>query len=82
MGQEAEREKRAVVFRGYQVNAELMSLAPKKAIVLHCLPAYRDMEITDAIFEANAEHILNQSENRLHFQRTLLKALLAEGGLK
>jgi ornithine carbamoyltransferase len=48
---------------------------------MHCLPAYRDLEITDAVFEAHAETIMNEAENRLHFQRTLLDTLIAGGGI-
>jgi ornithine carbamoyltransferase len=82
MGQEEEKAKRVEAFKGYQINAQLLSLAPKHAVVLHCLPAYRDYEITDETVEAHAEQIFNQAENRLHFQRTLLAVLLGEGGIK
>ncbi|MCD4823846.1 MAG: ornithine carbamoyltransferase [Phycisphaerae bacterium] len=82
MGQEEEKAQRVDAFKGFQINAELLAKAPDNAIVLHCLPAYRDYEITDEIFEANATHILNEAENRLHFQRTLLNALLADGGIE
>jgi len=81
MGQEADRARRLKDFAGYQVNAALLAAAPAHAIVLHCLPAYRGCEITADCFEAHAEPILRQAENRLHFQRTLLNILLAEGGL-
>ena len=82
MGQEEEKAKRIRDFEGFQVNAELLSAAPKHAIVLHCLPAYRGYEITDEAFELHAASILAESENRLHFQRTLLHVLLAEGGVR
>jgi len=82
MGQELERQKRARDFAGFQVNPELLSAAPSHAIVLHCLPAYRGYEITDEAFEAHADEILDESENRLHFQRTLLNVLIAEGGIE
>lgn len=82
MGQEQEKAKRLEVFRAYQINKQLLSLARPDAIVLHCLPAYRDYEITDEAFEAHAETIFNQAENRLHFQRTLLNVLLGEGGIE
>jgi ornithine carbamoyltransferase len=81
MGQELERQKRRKDFAGFQLNAELLSGAPRHAIVLHCLPAYRGYEITDEAFEAHASEILDESENRLHFQRTLLNVLVAEGGI-
>jgi len=82
MGQEEEKAKRIRDFEGFQVNAELLSAAPRHAIVLHCLPAYRGYEITDDAFELHAASILAESENRLHFQRTLLHVLLAEGGVR
>ncbi len=82
MGQEEERKARLEIFQDYQVDEKLMSLAPKHAMVLHCLPAYRGCEITDGIFEAHAKAIFDQAENRLHFQRTLINLLLTEGGIE
>ena len=82
MGQEKEKAKRVRDFEGFQVNAELLAAAGPEAIVLHCLPAYRGYEITDEAFEAHAKSILDESENRLHFQRTLLNVLMAEGGIE
>ncbi len=81
MGQEDERKKRMSDFSGFTISGELLSGAPAGAIVLHCLPAYRDYEITDEVFEAHAETIFEQAENRLHFQRTLLNVLIGEGGV-
>lgn len=81
MGQEDERHKRIRDFAGFQINADLTAAAPDRAIVLHCLPAYRGYEITDEAFEAHAATILEQAENRLHFQRTLLNVLIGEGGV-
>jgi len=81
MGQEDEKEARRRTFAEYQVNAALMSAAPDHAVVMHCLPAYRGYEITDDVFEAHAETILEEAENRLHFQRCLLNVLLGEGGI-
>ncbi len=78
MGQESEKKRRIADFKGFQVNAELMKLAPAKAKVMHCLPAYRDLEITDEVAESENSIIFDQAENRLHFQRALLKKLLAE----
>jgi ornithine carbamoyltransferase len=82
MGQEAQKAKRLKDFAGFQINSQLLSAAPAQAIVLHCLPAYRDYEITDDAFELHAKTILDEAENRLHFQRSLLNILLAEGGIK
>ncbi len=76
MGQESEKKRRIADFKGFQVNAELMKLAPEKAKVMHCLPAYRGFEITDEVAESENSIIFDQAENRLHFQRALLKKLL------
>jgi len=76
MGQEDEKKQRLADFEGFQVNAELMKLAPAKAKVMHCLPAYRGLEITDEVAESENSIIFDQAENRLHFQRALLKKLL------
>jgi ornithine carbamoyltransferase len=81
MGQEAQQQKRKADFAPYQLNAELMKRAKAGAIVLHCLPAYRGCEITDEVFEAHASSILQEAENRLHFQRSLLNVLMGEGGI-
>ena len=77
MGQEDEKQKRIKDFEGFQVNAELLNLAPKDAKIMHCLPAYRGLEITDEVAESDNSIIFDQSENRLHFQRALLKKLLS-----
>ena len=82
MGQESEGAKRLRDLKGFQVNAALLAQAPPHAIVLHCLPAYRGNEITDETFEAHTGTILDQAENRLHFQRSLLNVLMAEGGIR
>jgi len=76
MGQEDEKKQRLADFEGFQVNGELMELAPAKAKVMHCLPAYRGLEITDEVAESENSIIFDQAENRLHFQRALLKKLL------
>jgi len=81
MGQEQEKDKRLKDFADYQVNGDLLNGASKDVIVLHCLPAYRGCEITDEVFEAHARTILDQAENRLHFQRALLDVLIREGGI-
>ncbi|WP_426348048.1 ornithine carbamoyltransferase [Alloiococcus sp. CFN-8] len=76
MGQEQEREKRKRIFSKYQVNARVMKLAKKDAIVLHCLPAHREEEITEEVFEAHSDEIFQEAENRLHAQKAVLVKLL------
>lgn len=78
MGQEQEKEKRLNDFRGFAVDKSLMDKAPKHAKVMHCLPAYRGYEISDEIAESKNSIIFDQAENRLHFQRALLKKLMAK----
>lgn len=77
MGQEKEAAERMKAFKGYQVNKELMSLAKEDAIVLHCLPAHREEEITEEILEAHADTIFEEAENRLHAQKAILVKLLS-----
>lgn len=72
MGQEAEAEARKVIFKNYQINAEVMKVANDKAMVLHCLPAHREEEITSEVFEAHANEIFDEAENRLHAQKAVL----------
>ena len=72
MGQEAEAEERKRIFKGYQINAEVMKVANEKAMVLHCLPAHREEEITAEVFEAHANEIFDEAENRLHAQKAVL----------
>jgi ornithine carbamoyltransferase len=76
MGQEDLADSRIPLFQPYQVNSNLMSDADKDAIVLHCLPAHRDEEITDAVIEGNQSKVWDQAENRMHAQRALLASLL------
>ena len=78
MGQEAEKAKRLKDFAGYQVNEKLLAAAPKHAIVLHCLPAYRGLEITDDVIEGPRSLVFPQAENRLHFQKGLLAVLMGK----
>lgn len=73
MGKEAESAARLKVLKGYQINQALVKLAKPGALVMHCLPAYRGKEIDDATFEANADTIFTQAENRLHAQKAILK---------
>jgi len=72
MGLEAEKAKRLADFKGYQINHELVALAKKHALVLHCLPAYRDQEISEKIFEERQQDIFDQAENRLHAQKAIM----------
>ena len=78
MGQEAEAEGRLFSFKGYQVNEHLLSKADKDAIVLHCLPAHRGEEISEAIIDGPNSAIWDQAENRLHLQKSILDILLNE----
>ena len=73
MGKEAESAARLKVLKGYQINQALVKLAKPGALVMHCLPAYRGKEIDDETFEANADTIFTQAENRLHAQKAILK---------
>ena len=76
MGQEGEAEKRREAFKGYQVNDEIMALANKDAMVLHCLPAHREEEITNKVFEEHANEIFEEAENRLHAQKAVMVKLM------
>ena len=76
MGQEDEKQKRLSDFSGFKVNAELLKSAPG-AKIMHCLPAHRGFEIADEVVESPNSIIFDQAENRLHFQRALLKKLLS-----
>lgn len=76
MGQEEEHAIRAKAFDGYQVNAELMALTNEGCMVQHCLPAHREEEITAEVFEAHADEIFDEAENRLHAQKAILVKLM------
>ena len=76
MGQEAEQEARKKIFAPYQVNAALLEKAAKDAIVLHCLPAHREEEITEAVLEGPQSVVWDQSENKLHMHKAILDILL------
>lgn len=76
MGQEEEAEKRRDIFRKYQVNESLMELAHPKAVVLHCLPAHREEEITASVLEGPQSVVFQQAENRLHVQKAVLQKFL------
>ena len=76
MGQEEEASDRMPIFKPYQINQELLSFADPKAIVLHCLPAHRDEEITNDVIEGENSRVWDQAENRLHAQKALLASIL------
>lgn len=78
MGQESEREKRKVVFKGYQINDDVMSVAHSDAMVMHCLPAHREEEITEKVFEEHAQEIFDEAENRLHAQKAVMVKVMGE----
>ncbi|AMJ39655.1 ornithine carbamoyltransferase [Anaerotignum propionicum] len=76
MGQEEEQAIRAKAFDGYQINSELMALTNNGCMVQHCLPAHRGEEITADVFEAHADEIIDEAENRLHAQKAILVKLM------
>lgn len=80
MGQEDEAEERRARFAGYQINDEVLRHAAKDALVMHCLPAHRGEEITDAVIEGRQSIIFDQAENRLHLQKALMAWLARESG--
>jgi ornithine carbamoyltransferase len=75
MGKEAEAAERIRELGGYQINEEVIRLAKPDALVMHCLPAYRGKEITETAFEANAQTIFDEAENRLHVQKAIMMLL-------
>lgn len=76
MGQEDEAEKRKVIFKDYQINDAVLDVAAKDAMVQHCLPAHRGEEITAKVFEAHANEIFEEAENRLHAQKAVMVKLM------
>lgn len=76
MGQEEEKQARINAFKGYQVNEVLMALAHNDAVFMHCLPAYRGMEINDTIMDSSYSVVWDEAENRLHAQKALMEFLL------
>ena len=76
MGQENQAKERNSVFQPYQINTQLLTLADKDAIVLHCLPAHRGQEITDEVIEGSQSLVWEQAENRMHVQKALLASIL------
>ena len=78
MGMEAEKTAREHAFQGYCVDEELMKLAQPDCMVQHCLPAHRGEEITAGVFEAHAQEIFDEAENRLHAQKAVMALLMGE----
>jgi len=77
MGQEKEKEEREKLFRPYQLNEKLLTLANEDAIVMHCLPAHRGLEITDDVIDGPRSVVFDQAENRLHAQKAILARFIA-----
>ncbi len=77
MGQEEEQAEREKAFKTFQVNSELLKLADPQAVVMHCLPAHRDEEITDEVIEGPQSIIFDEAENRLHVQKAIMATLMA-----
>jgi ornithine carbamoyltransferase len=77
MGQEDEKTQRVEDFAGFAIDEKLLALAPKDAVVLHCLPAYRGLEISESVLEGPRSLVFQEAENRLHFQKGLLAVLMA-----
>ena len=76
MGEESKKEEKDKNFKGYTINDDLLSKANNDAIVLHCLPAYREKEITDKVIEGKKSKVFDQAENRMYVQQALLYYLL------
>ena len=76
MGQEEEKAEREKIFKDFQINDDVMAVANNGAMVLHCLPAHREEEITAKVFEEHADEIFDEAENRLHAQKAVLVKLL------
>ena len=76
MGQESEKKQREDAFKGFQVNQELMSRAKKDAVFMHCLPAYRGVEVSSEVIDGNQSVVWSEAENRLHVQKSLLLDLI------
>jgi len=82
MGQEQEQEERVRAFQGYIVDEALMDTADKSAIFLHCLPAHRGEEVSEAVIEGRQSRVWNQAENRLHVQKALMAKLMGDNSVK
>jgi len=78
MGQEEEQQLRKIAFEKYQVNSEIMSVAHKDALFMHCLPAHRGEEVSSEVIDGNQSVVFQEAENRLHVQKALLEFLICE----
>jgi len=78
MGQEGESEVRRKAFQGYQVNRDVVAMAKRDVLVMHCLPAHRGEEITDEVLEGPQSIVFDQAENRLHAQKAIMVWALKE----
>jgi ornithine carbamoyltransferase len=76
MGQEAEQKEREKAFSGFQINDDLVAVADSDCIVLHCLPAHRDEEITDSVIEGPHSVVFDEAENRMHVQKAIMATLM------
>jgi ornithine carbamoyltransferase len=76
MGQEQEQKEREKAFAGFQINNKLIEVADPECIVMHCLPAHRDEEITDEVIEGPHSVVFDEAENRLHVQKAILATLM------
>ena len=78
MGQEAEKAQRMTIFAPYQVNSQVMAIASSQAAFMHCLPAYRGLEVTSSVIDGPASLVFDQAENRLHAQKAILVTLMGQ----
>ncbi len=78
MGQESEAEERKKIFKNYQINDSVIAVSKDDVMVLHCLPAHREEEITEKVFEEHANEIFDEAENRLHAQKAVLVKCFTE----